>query len=219
MGTITVTGKGSVHVEPDVIRLEVKINSIFKNYNDAYECAKENTAWIGKVLVYNKLKSQLAKTTRFDISDNMVSQYDEDGHYIGQVKQGYELEQRIKIDLDMNKEILNNVIRGIGKYVKDAQINIGYTTRDPRPFQLKMLGRATKDAREKALIMVEALGCQLGDVVSINYVHQTITIYSQARSLHSNEEAMKCSKDSLEINPDDLVISDEVEVVWELKNE
>lgn len=131
-GTISVHGRGSIHVVPDVTRLEVMIESVFVNYETAYKQARENTI------------------------------------------------------------------------------------RDPRPYQLKILERAVKDAQEKAEMMAKAAGCKLGEVDSITYGKQELTFHSQARFIHSNKEAMTCDANSLNIEPDDLVMSDSVDVSWNL---
>lgn len=216
--TINVTGRGSIHVVPDVTRLEVTIESVFKTYEEAYQQAKENTKWMIQILEYNHKNGNLAKTIRLDITDHTINEYDEDDHYIGQIKDGFDLNQCFKIDLEIDPVLLNKIIRGIGKYIQGAQISIGYTIRDPRPFQLKMLERAVKDASEKALIMAETAGCKLGEVINIYYGHQEIHVYSQARNIHSNKEAIACDSSSLDISPDDLVMSDDVKVEWELLN-
>ena len=214
--TITVTGKGTIHVVPDVTRLTVEIQNLFETYDEAYAKAKDNAAWMVKVLEYNHLDGKLAKTKRLDISDNMVSQYDKAGNHTGYQKDGYILRQELKIDLGMNTVLLNKIIKGIGKYIDNAQIDIGYTVKDPRPSQLKMLERAVYDAREKARIMAAAAGCTLGEVYSINYSQEDMHIYSQARNIHSNDEAKCCNPESLDITPDDLAVSDDVNVVWYL---
>lgn len=216
---IIVTGKGSIHVVPDVTRLEVTIVSVFNTYEEAYQQAKENSKWISQILEYNKQSGKLAKTIRLDITDHTVSEYDDDDHYIGQIKDGYDLDQRFKIDLEIDPVLLNKIIRGVGKFIKGAQISVGYTIRDPRPSHLKMLERAVKDATEKAQIMAGAVNCKLGTVINIKYGHQEIHVYSQARNIHSNKEAMACDSSSLDITPDDLVMSDTVEVEWELVSE
>ena len=159
----------------------------------------------------------MCKTIRLDISDHKVSQYDDDDHYIGEINQGYDLTMILKIDIGIDNVMVNNLVRGVGKFISGAQINIGYTVQDPRPTQLKMLERAVKDAAEKASIMAAAAGCELGDVSEIQYERQDIHIYSQARNIHSNKEAMASTSDSLDITPEDLVFSDDVNVVWELK--
>lgn len=218
MGNISVTGRGNIHVVPDVTRLEIIVESVFKTYEEAYEQAKNNSSWMVQILEYNHLNGKLAKTIRFDISDHLVNEYDDDEHYIGKIKAGFDLIQRFKVDLGMDTVLLNKVVRGVGKFIKGAQISIGYTVQDPRPSHLKMIERAVKDAQDKAEIMAKAAGCALGTVVSIDYHRQDIHVYSEARNIHSNQEAMACSAASLEIAPDDLVMGDEVNVTWELKN-
>lgn len=213
---IAVTGKGSIHVVPDVTRLEVTIESVFNTYEEAYQRAKENSKWMAQILEYNHKSGKLAKTIRLDITDHTISEYDDDDHYIGQIKDGFDLSQQFKVDLEINPVLINKIVRGVGKFIQGAQISIGYTIQDPRPFQLKMLERAVKDATEKAKIMAEAADCKLGPVVNIYYNHQEISVYSQARNIHSNKEAMACDSSSLNISPDDLVMSDNVKVEWEL---
>ncbi len=131
--TITVTGRGSIHVVPDVTRLEVAIRGIFPSYNDAYAKAKENSAWMVKVLEYNKLNGKLAKTKELDISEHYVTKYDKYGKNVGSEKDGYALRQEIKVDLEMDNVLLNKIIRGVGKFIEGAQINIGYTVKGKHP--------------------------------------------------------------------------------------
>lgn len=128
------------------------------------------------------------------------------------------LEQGIKIDLPINNILVNNIVKGIGKFIPSAQINISYTLQDERPSQMKMLARAVSDAKEKAAIMAEAVGCKLGKVISIDYRFQNTHVMSQARYIHSNSEAKASTPQSLEITPDDLVMSDTADVTFELIN-
>lgn len=213
---IKVTGNGCIHVVPDVTRLEVSISDVFETYDAAYSQARENFAWIGKILEYNKKSAKLAKTICFDISDHEINEYS-DGDFIGKKKDGFDLAQRIKIDLGIDNDLVNRIVRGVGKFIKGAQINIGYTVQDPRPSKLKMLARAVHDAEEKAKIMAEALGCKLGAVHSVDYSECGLHIYTQARNIHSNSEAMAYSSESLDITPDDLAVSDNVDVSWILE--
>lgn len=216
--TISVQGKGSIHVVPDVTRLEITIERVFSDYHKAFAQAKENLAWVVKILEFNKKNGKLAKTVKFDISDHEENEYDENGHYIGKICEGFDLEQRIKIDLPIDNVLTNNIVRGVGKFIPGAQINIGYTVQDPRPHQMKMLTRAVSDAKEKAEIMAKATGCTLGKVMNINYRYSNVSVYSQARNIHDSKEAFANTADSLDITPDDLVMSDTVDVTFELVN-
>lgn len=215
--TIHVTGRGAVHVVPDVTRLEVSVDRVYETYEEAYLKAKENSKWIYDILEYNGKSGKMAKTTKMDISEHTHSKYDSDGHYLCAVADGYSLDQRVRIDLGIDNVLLNKIVRGIGKFIDGAEIKIGYTIQDPRPAQLRMLEKAVKDAKEKAEIMAKALGCELGSVVNIDYGYQEMRVYAEARNIHSNAEATACTSDSLDITPEDLSVSDNVRVEWELK--
>lgn len=215
---ITVTGKGCIHAVPDITRLELTLQSVHDTYEDAYAQAKSNTDSLSKIMKEVKLELTLPKTIRLDIDKKMQNEYDKFGHYKSDKFIGFELDHKMKIDLGMDNVLLNKIVKLIGKYLKQAEINIGYTVRDPRPSQLKMLERAVKDAKEKATIMAKACNCKLGLVKEINYSVQEVHIYSQARMIHGADEAICCNEESLDITPDDLTVSDEVTVVWYLSN-
>ena len=216
---ITVTGHGCIHVVPDVTRLNISLVSLHDSYEDAYRQAKNDIDRMSKIMNEVKLDPTLPKTQSLDISKKTNSEYDKFGHYKSETFIGFELNHKVKIDLGMDNVLLNQVVRLIGKHIKQAEISIGYTVKDPRPSQLKMLERAVKDAKEKATIMANACGCRLGLVKSINYSFGEIHIYSQARNIHEAAEAACCEESSLDITPEDLAASDDVTVVWYLSND
>lgn len=216
--TISVQGKSAIHVVPDVTRLEVTISGHFENYTAAYAQGQENSSWMVKILEYNKKPGTLAKTIRFEVSEHTKPKHDKFGHVEEWLLDGYDLKQVIKIDLPMDKVLVNNIIRGIGKFIKGAEASVNYTLQDMRPSQMKMLERAVTDARDKAEKMAKALGCTLGKVVSVRYGRGDIHVMSQARYIHSNAEAKASTADSLNITPEDLVMSDTADVVFELIN-
>lgn len=215
---ITVTGQGCIHVVPDVTRLEISLVSIHDSYDEAYAQAKKNTEELAAIMQEVKLDSKLPKTKRLDIEKRTQTEYDKYGHYKDEIFVGYELDHDVKIDLGMDNVLLNSIVRAIGQRLKQAEINIGYTVKDPRPSQLRMLERAVKDAKEKASIMAKACGCKLGLVKDIDYSLHEVHIYSQARNIHEADEACSCNASSLDITPDDLAVSDNVRVTWYLSN-
>ena len=215
---ISIQGKGSIHVVPDVTRITISINHHGKTYKEVYAKGKENSEWIRKILEFNKKPGNLAKSLYFDVSEHTINVYDDEGsgEIVDVVKDGFDLSQRVKIDLPINNVLVNNIVRGVGKFIPNAQVSIGFTVQDLRPYQLKMLKRAVGDAKEKAEIMAEASGSKLGKVLEIDYNFSHIDTYSQARNIHSTEEAKESTADALDITPDDMVISDRVDVVFEL---
>lgn len=216
---ITVTGKGTVYVKPDVTRLDLSLTSIHDTYEEAYDQAKSSVDKLTVVMGKCGLPANQPKTIKLDINKKTKSEYDKYGHYTNEVFVGFELSHRVKIDLGMDNVLLNKVVKLIGENLKQAEIKIGYTVKDARPHQLRMLEKAVKDARDKAEIMAKSCGCRLGEVKSINYSVQEIIVYSEARMIHSAEEAIGCNPESLDITPDDLGASEMVSVVWYLAND
>lgn len=211
---ITVTGQGNVHIVPDVTRLQISLISLHDSYEDAYVQAKQNTDRLTSIMQEVKLAPSLPKTIKLDIEKKTQSEYDRYNHYTGEKFLGFELNHKVKIDLGIDNVLLNAIVRLIGKQLKQAEINIGYTVLDARPAQLLMLERAVKDAKAKAEIMAKACGCRLGEVNSINYSLNELHIYSEARNIHNAAEASCCDPGSLDITPDDLAVSDHVDVTW-----
>ena len=212
------TGKGAIHVVPDVTRVELTLQSIHDTYEEAYAQAKSNTERLSQIMKEVSLDVTLPKTIRLDIDKKTQNEYDKFGNFKSKKFLGFELDHKVRIDLGMDNVLLNNIIKRIGKMLKQAEISIGYTVRDPRPSQLKMLERAVKDAKEKATIMAKACDCKLGLVKEINYSVQELHVYSQARMIHGADEALCCNEESLDITPADLAVSDDVTVVWYLSN-
>ena len=217
---ISIQGKGSIHVVPDVTRITISISHHGKTYKEVYAKGKENSEWIRKILEFNKKPGNLAKSLYFDVSEHIINVYDDEGsgEIVDVVKDGFDLTQTVKIDLPIDNVLVNKIVRGVGKFIPNAQVSIGFTVQDLRPYQLKMLKRAVSDAKEKAEIMAEAAGSKLGKVLEINYNFSHIDTYSQARNIHSTEEAKESTADALDITPDDMVISDRVDVVFELSS-
>lgn len=214
---ITVTGKGEIKLRPDVTRLTVEVRSDHATYADAYQIAEVNLKELSSIMSTCGLESTLPKTTYFNIAHRTRPLYDEYRNYLGEEQVGYRLEQNIRIDLGMDNALLTQLIRSIGKQMKDVEISIAFTTSDPRVAQNEMLSQAVQDARTKAELMAEAAGCKLGKVKTIDYNEQPVYLYAQARKFAACNDMVACTEASLDINADDVKASEQVTVVWYLK--
>lgn len=217
---ITVTGKGSLHVVPDVTRLELSLVSLHESYEEAYAQARTDTERLATIMEQLHLPVTLPKTFCLNIEKRTRTENDKH-HPVGGGERDepcpcFELDHRVKMDLGMDNVLLNRLIRLIGTKIPQAEIQIGYTLKDPRPAELRMLARAVSDAREKAAIMATACGYHLGLVKSIDYSTHELHIYSPARRIHGADEAKCITPDDLDITPDDLSVTDTVTVVWYL---
>lgn len=214
---ITVTGKSEVQLRPDVARVTVEVRSLHPSYAEAYQVAEVNLKELGKVMEDCGLDKSLPKTGYFNIARKMQSQFDEYHNYIGEKMVGYELQQDIRIDLIMDNALITQVIRGVGAQMKDVEVAVAFTTKDSQAQQLELLENAVRDARAKAECMAAAAGCKLGKVQTINYNDQPVMLYAQARKMSAANDMLFCTAESLDITPEDVKVSAQVAVVWEIR--
>ncbi|MCD7722132.1 MAG: SIMPL domain-containing protein [Prevotellaceae bacterium] len=213
---ITITGRGDIKVKPDVTRVELTLETLHDTYREAYEQAKSNADTLTEVMRETGLDPKLPKTTTFEIEKKTRSDYDKDKHYIGQVFIGFQLKHKVRIDLGMDNVLLHRVLSLVSERLKQAEIDLAYTVRDPHPTELELVARAVRDAKEKAEIMVGACGCKLGMVKSIDYAVKQIDIiyHRHRREIGCFEETAGTDDDALDVNPDDIEASDRVTIQW-----
>jgi len=215
--TITVTGRGNVSVKPDITRVCLSISTVQPEYIDSYNRALEFNKRIKDIMISLKLDETLPKTTHFDISRKYESIYVK-GRYDHQEFQGYELSQEIRIDLGMDKKVLGEVLSRIAFEISEAEISLSYTVSDSKQAQYDLIEDAARDSKEKASRMARAVGCELGDVLSINYSWSSINLIRE-----ENYKGSLCdcapigASNELDVEPDDLKASDDVTIVWEIK--
>ena len=94
--------------------------------------------------------------------------------------------------------------------------------KDPEAAKNELLGKAVTDAKEKAAALTSAAGVVLKDIQSIDYSWGEINLEYRPmnRELMMDEvmlpmNALGGSYD-INIEPDDIEVSDTVTVVWEL---
>ncbi len=100
------------------------------------------------------------------------------------------------------------------------EFRISYTVKDPEAVKNTLLGKAVTDAKEKAMVLTQAGGVTLKDIQTIDYSWGEIDF--EYRPMQG-DVMMKCCEDSsssmsynLDIEPDDIEVSDTVTVVWEI---
>lgn len=100
------------------------------------------------------------------------------------------------------------------------KLSIAFTVKNPAKVSEELLESAAQNARAKAEILCRASGCEMGQLISIDYNWGELNIVS--RTSYEMEDSLmplaamkKCC--SPEIEPDDIDVSDTVAFTWEIK--
>ena len=121
---------------------------------------------------------------------------------------------KLAFDFDMVR--LSQTLSAIAGCLSHPQLSITFTVKDATAINEEMLRSATINAKRKAEILCDASGAKLGNLIAIDYNWGELDIYSHTR-FDCCEEAMAPMKAcSLDIDPEDIDVSDTATFVWEL---
>ena len=94
--------------------------------------------------------------------------------------------------------------------------------KDQEAARNELIGRAVIDAKEKAKVLANAAGVSLKDIQSIDYSWGRIDfdVRPMRGDMLAEEEDVCCASAipgyAMDIEPDDINISDTVTVIWEI---
>ena len=81
MRTIRVTGKGQIKVKPDMTRITMTLEGLFKDYSDTLRHSSEETEALKDVLSGFGFERADLKTLNFSVDTEYGSYKDRDGSY------------------------------------------------------------------------------------------------------------------------------------------
>ena len=217
MRTIKVTGKGQIKVKPDMTRITLTLEGLYPDYAETLRHSSEDIDAIKEVLAPFGFARADLKTLNFNV-DTEYESCQENGAY----KQrfiGYRFHHILKLEFDSDNERLCKILYALANCSLQPEFRISYTVKDPETAKNELFSKAVKDAKEKATVIAAAAGVALSDIQNIDYSWGEIDF----NVAPMNRGVMKCASASadscfdLDIEPDDIDVSDTVTVVWEIK--
>lgn len=214
---IRVTGKGNLKVHPDMTRITVELTGVCPEYDETLKQATLYTEDLKKLLVQFGFTRSDLKTLHFSV-DTETESYKENDIYKDRFI-GYRFTHSLKFEFDSDNKRLGKILYALAKSPLHPEFHLSYTVKDPEAVKNKLLGKAVKDAKEKAIVLTSAAGVSLGDMLSIDYSWGEIEF--EERPLRMDEDRMMCEAPmasyDLDIEPDDIQASDTVTIVWAIK--
>ena len=216
--TIRVTGKGNLKVQPDQIRILISLEDTFALYEEAVRESAKQTEEVKAVLCGAGLEKKSVKTLDFGVRPKY-----ENYQYNDVWKKrliGYTFSHEMKVEFDRDQELLGKVLEKLASCPRHPEFDIEYTIKDEEEAKSKLLEKAVKDSKRKAEILCGASDVRLGELVTIDYSWGEMRFLSET----SNNICCRGADDrmmalgAVDIEPDDIDISDTVTVVWEIED-
>ena len=218
MRTIRVTGKGQIKVKPDMTRITMTLTDVFEEYAETLRCSSMDTEALKDVLSAFGFERSDLKTLSFNVDTEYESYRDKNNDY----KQrfiGYRFNHILKVEFASDNDRLGKILYALANCSVRPEFRISYTVKDPEATKNLLLGKAVTDAKEKALVLTQAADVALKDIQSIDYSWGEIDFeYRPMRGAVLAEcyEAPLAKSYDLDIEPDDIDVSDTVTVIWEI---
>ena len=214
MRTIRVTGKGQLKVRPDMTRITMSLEGVCPEYSTALRKSSQDTESIKELMTSFGFRRSDLKTLDFNV-DAQYESYEERGVYKQRLA-GYRYHHRLKAEFESDNERLGSILYALARSPVKPELRISYTVKDPEAAKNELLGKAVSDAREKALVLTGAAGVVLKDIQSIDYSwgELDLEVRPMNRMLMADGMASKSESYDMDIEPDDIEITDTVTVVW-----
>lgn len=214
--TITVKGIGRASAKPDYVILSMTLESKHQEYETAMNLAADQIQHLNDTLCGIGFEKGSVKTTNFDVRTDYDRVKDRNGNYHS-VFNGYEVTHQLKLAFDFDMARLSKALSAISGCLSHPQLSVAFTVRDATAINEEMLRSATANAHRKAEILCSASGVNLGDLIAIDYNWGELDVYSRTR-FDCCEEAMApmMAAKAIDIDPDDIDVSDTATFVWEI---
>lgn len=216
--TITVKGMGNIKTSPDYIVISMSLEAQNKDYDETMELAAKQIDYLNASLEKIGFEKKAVKTTNFNVRTDYENVKDRNGNYT-RVFNGYVCSHRLKVEFDFDTKRLAQTLYAISKCLAAPELSIAFTVKDPSAVNKELLKSATINAKEKAEILCEASNVELGSLLSIDYNWGELNIISHTDYM-LEEKCMAMPMGSMadmEIEPDDIDVSDTATFVWEIK--
>lgn len=220
MRKITVTGKGRLIVSPEITEVSLIIKGLEDEYYQALAKSVDESNLLKIILIENGLKKDSLKTKDFNVykkTKSLKDQYD-NNH---QKFLGYEYYHVISFKFDNDNELLGKILYSISKLEIELEVSVKYLIKDFEKAKNDLLALAVNDSTVKAKIMAEAANVVLGEIESIDYSWGTIRYDSNEFRVMNNSSMDLCAASSnifeIDIEPEDIELTDTVTIVWNLK--
>ena len=214
MASVIVKGTGSISVKPDLIRLELEMQTRSTDCGEAMKKAEIGLTELIDILKKEGFEKDDLKTSDFNVHTEYESVPDENNVYHSVFK-GYCCDHSMKIEFSLDTERLATVLRAISASEATPQISVFFTVKNEESAREELIRLSSANARRKAELLCEASGTRLGKLLKISYDRSEMSFVSQARYA-MDMNCLRSTAKAVSITPDDIKLTDCAEFEWEI---
>lgn len=212
---ITVKGIGKVCAKPDLIELELNLPRKNMDYNKTMKASTEAIIILQEAVMSLGFEKKDLKTRDFSVKTSYKSVQDSRINY-KKVFDGFVCTHSLKLEFDFDMKKLFDVLSTFAECPAKPEFSVNFSIKDKDAVSEALLVNASQSAKEKAEILAKASGVTLGQIITIDYNWGELHLYSPTNFAIFNENTHQGGRMSMDMEPDDIDVSDAVTFVWSI---
>jgi uncharacterized protein YggE len=215
--TLTIKGTGRLTLKPDWTVVTLTLKSLDKQYEKAMAESAARKEKLNAALAAVGFDPRDVKTADFSVSSEYEGVHDKNGNYKN-VFVGYACRHTLKLEFPFENRRLSAVLGAVAGCLSDPELNVQFTVKDKESAGEALLRDAAENAKRRAAVLAEASGVELGQLMDVDYSWGDVVLYSPTSFyVESKVMGMSARSNAVDISPDDIVLTDTVTFVWEIK--
>ena len=205
--TLNVSGLGVVYLTPDIVYINIGVNTQRENASEAVEINKEQTSAVIQAIKDFGVNEKDIRTTNFSIWSN--PQYDPSGQITGTT---YSVDNTVNVtvrDLEKLGDLLDAAVSAGANNIYSIQCDV----EDKAEATKEARAQAVEDAKVEAQELADVAGVKLVNIENISYYESSPTPYFEGKGGGGGDVASA----AVPIQPGQLAISVTVNVTYSIK--
>lgn len=193
---LTATGSASCDFESDLIVWRGSFSAYGMTTKEAYEVIKNDAEVVKDYLLNSGIAEEELVFSSVDISQRYRTEYDENGNYVRDYPDGYNLYQSLTVtsgDIDKVELVSRDITTLIESGVEFSSYSPEYYCTRLDEVKLELIEKATENARQRIDILAEGSGCRAGALKSANLGVFQITAKNSGSGEYSYDGAFDTS--------------------------
>lgn len=193
---MTATGSASCDFESDLIVWRGSFSAYGMTTKDAYEVIKNDAQVVKEYLLNCGITEDELVFSSVDITQRYRTEYDENGNYLRDYPDGYNLYQSLTVtsgDIDKVELVSRDITTLIESGVEFSSYSPEYYCTRLDEVKLELIEKATENAKQRIDILAEGSGCRAGKLLSANLGVFQITAKNSGSGEYSYDGAFDTS--------------------------
>lgn len=217
---LKVTGNGIVDLKPEITIITIEFNEKLTCYESVLESTSNNITYVQKILSTVGIDKEALKTTHYNVEPYYESYMYADGKKENVFK-GYEYNQTLSFKFGVSNDLLKRVLNEFAKITSRFKFRVNFGLNDFEKAKNELLSKAINDAKNKAVIISNAAGVALGEIVEIKYGSNESEFLTRPYSINLHNmftvNQSPISNCDIDITPENIMKSDNVILVYSIK--